>query len=94
MVNNRAAEKKHLTLKTQNQQTDLIKRKNMEIELNGLKETIPDNMSINALIELFKEGDPHLIVEVNNRYIFPKNYKTTMIMENDQIEFINPNLGG
>ena len=72
----------------------LTKRKNMEIELNGLKEIIPENISIIDLIDLFKEGDPDLIVEVNNRYIFPKNYKTTMIMENDVIEFINPNLGG
>jgi len=66
----------------------------MEIELNGLKETIPENISITDLIDLFKEGDPDLIVEVNNRYIFPKKYKTTMIKEDDVIEFINPNLGG
>ena len=66
----------------------------MNIELNGLKESIPENYSISNLIDLFKEGDPDLIVEVNNRYIFPKKYKTTMILENDVIEFINPNLGG
>ena len=66
----------------------------MEIELNGLKETIPENISIDALIDLFKEGDPDLIVEINCKYIFPKYYKTTIIMENDTIEFINPNLGG
>ena len=66
----------------------------MEIELNGLKETIPENISIDALIDLFKEGDPDLIVEVNGKYIFPKNYKTTTILEKDTIEFINPNLGG
>ena len=66
----------------------------MNIELNGLKEKIPENYNIDNLIDLFKEGDPDLIVEVNNRYIFPKNYKTTMFMENDTLEFINPNLGG
>ena len=66
----------------------------MNIELNGLKENIPENCSISNLIDLFKEGDPDLIVEVNYRYIFPKKYKTTMILKNDVIEFINPNLGG
>ncbi len=66
----------------------------MKIELNGLGETIPENISIDALIDLFKEGDPDLIVEVNGKYIFPKNYKKTTIIENDTIEFINPNLGG
>ena len=66
----------------------------MKIELNGLGETIPENINIDALIDLFKEGDPDLIVEVNGKYIFPRNYKITTIMENDTIEFINPNLGG
>jgi len=66
----------------------------MKIELNGLKETVPENISIDALIELFKEGDPDLIVEVNGKYIYPKNFKITTISENDSIEFINPNLGG
>ena len=66
----------------------------MKIKLNGLKQTIPDNFNINDLIDRLKEGDPDLIVEVNNRYIFPKNYNKTIIKENDEIEFINPNIGG
>ena len=66
----------------------------MNIELNGFKESIPDNISVSTLIDLFKEGDPDLIVEINGKYIFSKNYKTQMIMESDTIEFINPNLGG
>lgn len=66
----------------------------MNIELNGLKETIPDGLTINGLIAHFKEGDPDLIVEQNGRYIYPKDYDTHMVRENDSIEFINPNLGG
>ena len=66
----------------------------MKIELNGFKESIPDNISVSALIDLFKEGDPDLIVEINGKYIFPKKYKTQIIMNSDTIEFINPNLGG
>ena len=66
----------------------------MNIELNGLRETIPDGLTINGLIEHFKEGDPDLIVEQNGQYIYPKDYDTHMVRENDSIEFINPNLGG
>ncbi len=66
----------------------------MKIEINGLEENVPENISIEALIELFKEGDPDLIVEVNGKYIYPKNFKTTTISENNTVEFINPNLGG
>lgn len=66
----------------------------MIIQLNGLEETIPRGVTISQLIELFKEGDPHLIVEQNGRYIYPKDYDTSRVLENDRIEFINPNLGG
>jgi thiamine biosynthesis protein ThiS len=66
----------------------------MNIQFNGLKETIPEGLNINELIKFFGEGDPHVIVEQNGRYIYPKNYDTCMVMENDMIEFINPNLGG
>jgi sulfur carrier protein ThiS len=66
----------------------------MIVKLNGLNETVSDNLTIKDLIELFKEGDPDLIVEMNNKYIFPKEYDTTLVIENSVIEFINPNLGG
>ncbi|SDU59640.1 sulfur carrier protein ThiS [Desulfobacula phenolica] len=66
----------------------------MIIILNGLKEDVPENISIQALIEFVKEGDPHLIVEQNGRYIYPTDYHSTIVKENDVIEFINPDLGG
>lgn len=66
----------------------------MIIQLNGIMETVPDNLSIADLIAWAKEGDPDLIVEQNGVYIYPKDYARTMVDENARIEFINPNLGG
>jgi thiamine biosynthesis protein ThiS len=66
----------------------------MIIQLNGIKEIIPEKMTIKALIEWAKEGDPHLIVEQNGKYIYPSAYDSQPVFENDRIEFINPNLGG
>jgi len=66
----------------------------MIIQLNGIKEIIPDEMTIKALIKWAKEGDPHLIVEQNGKYIYPTAYDSRIVFENDIIEFINPNLGG
>ncbi len=66
----------------------------MIIQLNGIEETIPEEMTIKALIEWAKEGDPHLIVEQNGKYIYPSAYDSHPVFENDTIEFINPNLGG
>ncbi len=51
-------------------------------------------MTIKALIQWAKEGDPHLIVEQNGKYIYPSAYDSQFVFENDTIEFINPNLGG
>jgi thiamine biosynthesis protein ThiS len=66
----------------------------MNIQVNGLNETIPRGLNISNLIKLLGEGDPHLIVEQNGRYVYPKDYDSCRVMENDRIEFINPNLGG
>lgn len=66
----------------------------MIITLNGIRETIPDGMTIKDLIEWAGEGDPDLIVEQNNVYIYPKSYHEHPVHPDDVIEFINPNLGG
>ncbi len=66
----------------------------MIIQLNGIKETVPDSLTISGLIEWAKEGDPDLMVEKNRQYIYPAEYDTCPVNENDVIEFINPNLGG
>jgi thiamine biosynthesis protein ThiS len=66
----------------------------MIIQLNGIEEIISEEMTIKALIEWAKEGDPHLIVEQNGKYIYPSSYDSQPVLENDTIEFINPNLGG
>ncbi len=66
----------------------------MEIILNGVKEKIPSDMTIAELISYFNEQDKGLIVELNNRYVFPHNYEITYIKPGDIIEFINPDFGG
>ncbi len=66
----------------------------MIIRLNGIEETVPEGLTINELIQWVKEGDPHLIVEQNGRYVYPSSYDSRRVEENDVIEFINPNLGG
>lgn len=66
----------------------------MEIIVNGMLEQLSDSFSIAQLIERFKEGDVHLIVERNGRFVHPQDYEGILIEEGDRIEFINPNFGG
>jgi len=64
------------------------------IILNGMKEKVPANATIADLIELTNEKDAGLIVELNNRFVFPQKYPEAVLSEGDKIEFINPDFGG
>ncbi len=66
----------------------------IEIILNGFKENITADFTLSRLIEHFKEGDVHLIVELNGGFIFPQKYDVIQIENGDIIEFINPDFGG
>lgn len=72
----------------------MARKKKIEIIFNGVKETIEEKTTIAKLISIYNENDGGLIVEQNNRYIFPNRYETTFINEGDKIEFINPDFGG
>ena len=66
----------------------------IQIIVNGLEERVLENSTISNLIELFKEDDAHLIVEYNGQFLYPQKYATTIVVDGDRIEFINPNFGG
>lgn len=68
--------------------------KTIKVVVNGLEEIIPGGLTVEELIVHCREGDPDLIVEVNGRYVYPKDYDNTGVGDGDIIEFINPNLGG
>lgn len=69
-------------------------RKEMEILYNGVQEEIPPDTTISDLVEEAHERDIGLIVELNNRFIFPQDYGKTFLSEGDKVEFINPDFGG
>ncbi len=66
----------------------------IEIELNGFSERIPAGCSLAQLIQSHGDGDVHLIVEVNGRFVYPRDYSGKILSDGDRIEFINPNFGG
>ena len=66
----------------------------IEIIVNGLKESVREDSTIFDLIDHFNEDDVHLIVEQNGQFVYPKQYSTTKVLQGDRIEFIDPNFGG
>ena len=68
--------------------------RSITITVNGFEEKVPEGATLSFLIEHFRERDPDLIVEHNGRFVFPHEYATTTVSDNDRVEFINPNFGG
>lgn len=66
----------------------------IKIRINDLPEQVPAGSSLETLIRQFDERDPDLIVELNGKFIYPRDYAATLVNEGDEIEFMNPNFGG
>jgi len=66
----------------------------IDILVNDIPERVPAGSNVQSLIERFDETDPHLIVELNGRFVYSQTYGVTIVKEADRLEFINPNFGG
>ncbi len=66
----------------------------IHITVNGMTEEVPENATLEFLIQHFQEADPALIVEHNGRYVYPRQYGTTTVSQDDRVEFIHPDFGG
>jgi thiamine biosynthesis protein ThiS len=62
---------------------------------NGFpEEYLESEISIQELLDRTQEDDPAVIVEVNGRFVYRKDFRTTFVREGDRIEFIHPSFGG
>jgi thiamine biosynthesis protein ThiS len=66
----------------------------MKVLFNGHEEHVPDNITLSELVAMLREGDPHLIVEHNGRFVYPHQFVSTVVVQGDRLEFINPAFGG
>jgi thiamine biosynthesis protein ThiS len=70
------------------------KKQQIVIRINDLPEQVPAGSNLETLIQLFNERDSDLIVELNGRFIYSRDYATTIVSAGDEVEFLNPNFGG
>lgn len=67
----------------------------MRILFNGFPEEFRDDkLSIRRLLDITKEDDPGVIVEVNGRFIYRKDFADIIVVNGDRVEFIHPSFGG
>ncbi|MBI4962002.1 MAG: sulfur carrier protein ThiS [Desulfomonile tiedjei] len=67
----------------------------MKIVFNGFPEEMEGcELTVQELLDRFNEDDPAVIVEVNGRFVYRKEFKIFRINDGDRVEFIHPSFGG
>lgn len=67
----------------------------MKFIFNGFPEELEGcSLSVQELLDRTREDDPAVIVEINGRFVYRKDFKTFTVNEGDRVEFIHPSFGG
>ncbi len=66
----------------------------MNIQLNGEKESVPENTSVLALLEEHKLQPERVVVELNKDILDKNDFITTFLSEGDILEVIQFVPGG
>ncbi len=66
-----------------------IKEETVEFFINGKEESLPDSINVNELIKQRGVESPEMIsVELNGAILERDDFQTTILQENDKIEFL------
>ncbi len=62
--------------------------------VDGFAERLPAGLSLAALILRQQSQHKDLVVELNGRFVHPRDYETTLFDQGDRVELIHPAFGG
>jgi sulfur carrier protein len=67
----------------------------LRIIFNGFPEELEGcELFVQQLLDMTNEDDPAVIVEINGRYVYRKDFSSVKIEDGDRVEFIHPSFGG
>ena len=67
----------------------------MKFIFNGFPEEVEGcDLTVQELLDRTQEDDPAVIVEINGRFVYRKDFGTLTIQDGDRVEFIHPSFGG
>ena len=66
----------------------------MTIRLNGKNHLLEKSVNVTSLLESIGLGDKPVVVELNKEALFPREYATSMLEDDDQLEIITIAAGG
>lgn len=66
----------------------------LSIVVDGLAEAVPPGLGLPQLILMHQAQHKDLIVEINGRFVHPKEYEHVKLEDGDRVELIHPAFGG
>ncbi len=66
----------------------------MQIKLNGKDHPLDAPVSVQALLDSIGLGGKPVVVELNQKALFPREYEQSMLENADQVEIITIAAGG
>ena len=66
----------------------------MTLTLNGRPHELPASLSIRGLLDQLGFGQKPVVVELNLRALFPREFEGTMLNEGDRVEIVQITAGG
>ena len=66
----------------------------MNVIVNGNPREIPPTLSVRGLLQHLGLGEKPVIVELNLRALFPREFESTLLKEGDKIEIVQITAGG
>jgi sulfur carrier protein len=66
----------------------------MTLQLNGRPHELPAPLSIQGLLDHLGFGKKPVVVELNLRALFPREFEGTMLSEGDRVEIVQITAGG
>ena len=66
----------------------------MRLRINGQDQTLPDGLTVAALVERFAAGRRKVAVEVNRRVVPRAEHAAVQLVEGDEVEIVHAIGGG
>ena len=66
----------------------------MNLILNGTSQELPAPLPVRSLLDHLGLGEKPVVVELNLRAIFPREFPITMINDGDRVEIVQITAGG
>ncbi|MFZ5587143.1 MAG: sulfur carrier protein ThiS [Thermodesulfobacteriota bacterium] len=66
----------------------------ISIIVDGFPDQVPEGATLDELIERHQAQHKDLIVELDGRFVYPRDYAATRLAPGSRVEFIHPAFGG